>query len=95
VPGAILRVLLDSAHVLGAGSGGELGALVSGSRIFSPLTLDRGVNIGVYTPLDRLVLSGIVWEEARPQLASKAFLMQQRPGRSGTRHAAAHCCARL
>jgi hypothetical protein len=81
VSGAILRVRLDGAHVLSAGSGAEIGAMVSGSRIFSPLTLDRGVNVGVYAPLDRLVMSGIVWEEARPQLASKAFLMQQPLGR--------------
>jgi hypothetical protein len=81
VSGAIIRVALDRNHVLSAGSISELGAMVSGSRIFSPLTLDRGTNVGVYAPLDRLVMSGIVWEEARPQLASKAFLMHQPLGR--------------
>ena len=81
VSGAILRVALDPTHVLSAGSMPEMGAMVSGSRIFSPLTLDRGTNVGVYAPLDRLVMSGIVWEEARPQLASKAFLMHQPLGR--------------
>jgi len=55
--------------------------MVSGSRVFPPLTLDRGTNVGVYAPLDQLVMSGIVWEEARPQLASKAFLVQQSLGR--------------
>lgn len=58
-----------------------MGAMVSGSRIFSPLTLERGTNVGVYGPLDDLVLSGIVWEDARPQLASKAFLMHEPLGR--------------
>jgi len=81
VSGAILRVALDTTHVLAAGSRGEMGAMVRGSRIFSPLTLDRGTNVGVYAPLDELVLSGIVWEDARPQLASKAFLMRQSLGR--------------
>jgi hypothetical protein len=81
VSGAILRVLLDPGHVLAAGAGAELGAMVSGSRVFTPVTLDRGRNVGVYAPLDRLVMSGIVWDEARPQLASKAFLMQQPAGR--------------
>jgi hypothetical protein len=81
VSGAILRVLLDPGHVLGAGAGPELGAMVSGSRVFTPVTLDRGRNVGVYAPLDRLVMSGIVWDEARPQLASKAFLIQQPTGR--------------
>jgi hypothetical protein len=81
VSGAILRVRLDPAHVLAAGSGAELGAMVSGSRVFTPITLDRGTNVGVYAPLDGLVMSGIVWEEARPQLASKAFLLHQPLGR--------------
>jgi hypothetical protein len=81
VTGAILRAVMDTTHVLAAGSGGEMGVMVSGSRIFSPLTLDRGANVGVYAPLGELVLSGIVWEEARPQLASKAVLMHQPLGR--------------
>lgn len=81
VPGAILGVVTDMSHVLAAGTGGTLGAMVSGSRIFSPLTLDRGTNVGIYAPLSELVLSGIVWEETRPQLVSKAFLMHQPAGR--------------
>lgn len=81
VSGAILRAIMDTTHILAAGVGPDLGVMVSGSRIFTPLTLDRGVNVGVYAPLERLVMSGIVWEEARPQLASKAFLMHQPLGR--------------
>ncbi len=81
VSGAILRVEFDASQVLAAGSDGSMGAMVRGSRIFTPLTLDRGTNIGVYAPLDELVMSGIVWEEARPQLARKAFLMRQGLGR--------------
>lgn len=80
VPGAILRVLLDDDHWLSAGTDGEIGVLVEGSRVFRPLTLDDGSNVGRYAELDDLVLSGIVWEEARPQLASKAFLMHERRG---------------
>jgi hypothetical protein len=80
VSGAILRVVLDTTSVLAAGAGPELGAMVSGSRVFTPVTLDRGRNVGVYAPLDRLVMSGIVWDEARPQLASKAFLVHQSHG---------------
>ena len=79
-PGAILRVLLDEEHWLSAGTDGEIGALVEGTRIFTPITLDRGQNVGVYAPMERLVMSGIVWESARPQLASKAFLIHQPMG---------------
>ncbi len=80
VPGAILRVLIDTDHWLSAGTDGEIGALVDGSRVFRPLTLDDGTNVGRYGELEGLVLSGIVWDEARPQLASKAFLMHESMG---------------
>jgi hypothetical protein len=80
VPGAILKVILDPGHWLAAGTDGEIGVLVEGSRVFSPLTLDEGANVGRYGTLADLVLSGIVWDEARPQLASKAFLMHESVG---------------
>ncbi|MYC88463.1 MAG: hypothetical protein F4X22_09545 [Gemmatimonadales bacterium] len=81
VPGAILRTLLDTEHWLSAGTDGEIGVLVEGSRVFRPITLDEGTNVGRYADLETLVLSGIVWEESRPQLASKAFLIHQPVGR--------------
>ncbi|MDE2781401.1 MAG: M14 family zinc carboxypeptidase [Gemmatimonadota bacterium] len=82
VPGAILRTTLDMEHWLAAGTDGEIGVLVEGSRVFRPITLDQGTNVGRYAELDDLVLGGIVWEESRPQLASKAFLIHQ-PVRRG------------
>ncbi len=81
VPGAILRVVLDTEHWLSAGTDGEIGVLVEGSRVFRPITLDNGTNVGRYGDLDDLVLGGIVWEESRPQLANKAFLVHQPYGR--------------
>ena len=80
VPGAILRTLLDTSHWLAAGTDGEIGVLVLGSRVFSPITLDSGTNVGRYSEVDDLVLSGVVWDEAQPQLASKAFLIHQPKG---------------
>ncbi len=81
VPGAILRAVLDTDHWLSAGLGDEIGVMVQGSRVFTPLTLDVGENVGHYADLDDLVMSGIVWNEVRPQLAEKAFLMDQSWGR--------------
>jgi hypothetical protein len=81
VPGALVRVIADTSHILAAGSRGELAAMVSSSRIFSPLTLDRGTNVGIYAGVDEMLLSGIIWEDTRPQLASKAYLMHQPLGR--------------
>ncbi|MDE2763741.1 MAG: hypothetical protein OXQ94_06770 [Gemmatimonadota bacterium] len=66
---------------LAAGTDGEIGVLVEGSRVFRPITLDAGANVGRYADLDSLVLGGIVWEESRPQLANKAFLIHQPVGR--------------
>jgi len=80
VPGAILRTVLDTDHWLASGTDGEIGVLVQGSRVFTPMTLDNGTNVGRYGDLDDLVLSGIVWDEARPQLANKAFLMHESYG---------------
>ena len=81
VPGAIVRTLLDTEHWLAAGTDGDIGVLVQGSRVFRPITLDNGTNVGRYAELENLVLGGIVWEESRPQLASKAFLIHQPYGR--------------
>jgi len=80
VPGAILRVILDTEHWLASGTDGEIGVFVQGSRVFRPITLDEGSNVGRYSDIDDLVLSGTVWTESRPQLANKAFLMYQRFG---------------
>jgi hypothetical protein len=76
-----VRTLLDTGHWLSSGTDGEIGVLVEGSRIFRPITLDRGVNVGRYADVDDLVMGGIVWEDAKPQLANKAFLMYQPMGR--------------
>jgi len=80
-PGALVRVVLDREHWLAAGTDGEVQAIVEGQRVFAPIKLDKGRNIGVYAPQDRLVAGGLVWEEARRQLAQKAFLMHQPMGR--------------
>ena len=80
VPGAILNVMLDASHWLASGTDGRIGALVEGSRVFTPLTLDRGTNVGRYAGVDDLLASGIAWVESRPQLAHKAYVMHQPRG---------------
>jgi hypothetical protein len=40
-----------------------------------------GENVGRYGDEDGLVLSGIVWDGAEPQLANKAYLIHQSVGR--------------
>ena len=51
--------------------------MVEGARVFAPLKLDAGRNVGLFMPEDRLVAAGLVWKEAQPLLAQRAFLMHQ------------------
>jgi hypothetical protein len=79
-PGGILRVGLDQEHWLSSGQDGEVQAIVEGNRVLTPIRLDKGRNVGVYAAKERLVASGLVWDEARDQLAQKAFLVHQPMG---------------
>ncbi|MEX1128596.1 MAG: M14 family zinc carboxypeptidase [Vicinamibacterales bacterium] len=78
--GVITRVLMNMEHWLSSGTDGEIQAMVEGNRVFRPLTLDRGTNVGVYAAGDRLVAGGLVWPDVGAQLAQKAFLMHQPVG---------------
>jgi hypothetical protein len=77
VPGSLLRVELDPEHWLSAGSDGEIQAVVDGQRVFSPIKLDKGRNVGVYAARETLVSSGLVWDESAQLLARKAYLIEQ------------------
>ena len=76
-PGSLLRVTLDPEHWLASGTDGEIQAIVEGTRVLTPIRLDRGRNVGVYAVKDRLLASGLVWPEALNQLPQKAFLIHQ------------------
>ena len=80
-PGAIVRVTMDMEHWLSAGQDGELQVMLEGQRIFTPIRLDKGRNVGVYAAKDRLVASGLMWDEARDQIAQKTYLIYQPVGR--------------
>ena len=80
IPGAVVRVRLDLEHWLASGTDGEIQAIVEGQRVFTPLKLDKGTNVGTYAAKDKLVVGGLAWDEAQSQLAQKAFLMHQAVG---------------
>lgn len=80
-PGAIMRVKLDTEHWLAFGYDGDANVMVSSRNIYTPIKLDKGRNIGLYMPEDKVVVSGFTWEDARKQIANKAYLMHQRHGR--------------
>ena len=77
----MLRVNLYPYHWLTAGLDGDIQVIAEGTRVFAPLKLDAGVNVGVYAPVDKLVASGHVWKEALPLLSQRAYLMHQPTGR--------------
>jgi hypothetical protein len=76
-PGAILRVSLETDHWLSAGHDAELFAMIEGNRVFAPIKLDNGRNVGIWAKKDRLIASGLVWPEAQDILVNKPFLMHQ------------------
>ncbi|MBK6798607.1 MAG: peptidase M14 [Acidobacteria bacterium] len=79
-PGSILRVKLDPDHWLSSGTDGEIQVLVEGTRVFSPIRIDRGRNVGTYAVIDKLLASGHLWPEPKQQLPGKAFLIHQPSG---------------
>jgi hypothetical protein len=82
VPGSILRVNLDPDNLLGAGfPDGAVDVLVYSRRIFTPLKLDKGVNVGVFAGSEDLVQSGWMLAASREQLPHKAYMMVQENGR--------------
>jgi hypothetical protein len=82
IPGAILRAQVDGEHWLGFGYPGATNVLVESNTILAPLKLDQGRNVVLFEPnAGQVVLSGLVWEENRKQIAGKAYLLHQPHGR--------------
>ncbi len=79
-PGAIARLSVNQEHWLGFGYGEMTNTIVESNRIFTPLKLDKGVNVARYLPEGKMLLSGLMWEDAQAQLPGKAFLMYSRIG---------------
>jgi hypothetical protein len=79
--GSMLRVTLYPYHWLTAGLDGDIQVIAEGTRVFAPLKLDAGVNVGSYAAVDKLVASGHVWKEALPLLSGRSYLMHQPSGR--------------
>ena len=51
--------------------------MIEGNRVFAPLKLNSGRNVGVYATKDKLIASGLIWPDAQDILVQKAFLMHQ------------------
>jgi hypothetical protein len=77
IAGAILRGSLDTEHWLSAGLDADFQVMVDGQRVFTPIKLDKGTNVGVYAAADKLGVSGILWKENKDSYAQKAFLIHE------------------
>jgi hypothetical protein len=80
VSGALVRATVDREHWLAAGIDPELAVLVVGSDIYAPLRRDQGQTVANFAAVDRLVASGVVWDDSRRQLAFKPFVVVQPRG---------------
>jgi hypothetical protein len=76
-PGAILRVTIDTNHWLSAGQDAETQVMIEGNRVFAPIKLNSGRNVGVYATKEKLIASGLIWPDAQDILVQKAFLIHQ------------------
>jgi hypothetical protein len=79
--GALMRANVDPEHWLAAGSDKQLHVMVEGSRVFSPITLDKGRNVATYATGETAVSAGLMWPEARTQLGNKPAVIEQPRGR--------------
>lgn len=81
VAGILANVEVDQEHWLTAGVNKNVVALVSGSDIYTPITLNSGKNLAWFTDAETLLASGYLWQENRKQLAYKPFLIHQPLGK--------------
>jgi len=81
VPGVLVKASLDSDHWMTAGLEGTVNAMFRGRNIYSPITMDKGVNAAVFLGPDEVLASGYMWEENRKQLAYKPLVVVQEHGR--------------
>jgi hypothetical protein len=81
VAGVLVKANVDPDHWLGAGVSPTLNVLVRGPDIYTPIRLDKGVNVAVFDEADELLASGYLWEQNRKQLAYKPFAVVQPTGR--------------
>ena len=81
VAGVLVKADVDAEHWLGAGVASTLNVLVRGSDVYTPIRLDKGVNVARFRAADELLASGYLWDENRQQLAYKPFAVAQRSGR--------------
>jgi hypothetical protein len=77
IPGVLVKASVDADHWLSAGLPAQLPFMVAGHHMFTPLRLDKGINVLSFLAADELVAGGHLWQEARMQLARKPAVVVQ------------------
>ena len=80
-PGAILRARTRPDHWLTAGASETVNAMVTGHAIYRPLKADQGVNALYFEPAEKVLASGLLWNEMRRQIAYKPLVFTENSGR--------------
>lgn len=81
VAGVLANVDVDQEHWLTAGVNPSVVGMVYGNDIYAPVKLESGKNVAWFASKDNVLASGYLWEENKPQLAYKPFLIHQPHGR--------------
>ncbi|MEE8244657.1 MAG: M14 family zinc carboxypeptidase, partial [Pseudomonadales bacterium] len=77
IPGALVNAEVDQEHWLAAGLPENVRFIVRGDSVFTPLKLDKGVNVVSFADQDNLIAGGYLWEETRKQWARKPVVLVQ------------------
>ncbi len=78
VPGAFVRVNVDTEHYLGIGMDSPVVALIRSDMVFKPT--QKGARVGTIDR-DRSILAGFAFDESREALKDSAFLWDEPTGR--------------
>jgi len=81
VAGVLANVEVDQEHWLTAGVNQNVVALILGSDIYAPITLNSGKNLAWFRGPEKVLASGYLWQENKKQLAYKPFLIHQPLGK--------------
>jgi hypothetical protein len=81
VQGVIVRARVDQDHWLSVGVPPTVMALAEGRTMYTPVKLDKGVNVAYFETADKLVASGYMWKENKAQMAYKPLAVVAREGR--------------
>jgi hypothetical protein len=81
VAGVLVKAQTDGDHWVTAGAPPVVQAMITGRGVYTPVTIDQGVNAAVFLGPNELLASGYLWEENRKLLAYKPLVVAQRRGR--------------